>query len=102
MNKRAVYLCVVAAILLVACLAAACGSDQSSQPSAGSGAPSLSGEQLLEQRCGSCHAVTRATQSRMTLAEWESTVERMVRSGASLTDAEAQVLTQYLAKRYGK
>ena len=102
MNRRIVPLGVVAVLLLVACLAAACGSDQSSQPSAGSGAPSLSGEQLLDARCGSCHAVTRATQSRKTLAEWESTVQRMRKSGANLTDAEAQVLSQYLANKYSK
>jgi hypothetical protein len=41
-------------------------------------------------------------QARYTKADWESTVARMVRSGAKLTSAESQVLVDYLAQKYGK
>jgi hypothetical protein len=36
-----------------------------------------------------------------TQAEWEATVARMRGKGAVLTDAEVQVLIEYLAETYG-
>lgn len=114
---------VVMSLILVTCLAVACGGGAeptrsvptalatgttASAPTAGtttsapSATPALDGETLLNARCVACHPLDRVTQARYTLVQWESTVKRMRANGASLTDAEAQVLVQYLAQTYGK
>jgi cytochrome c5 len=117
MNKGIVYLGVVAALLLVACLAVACGGGaEPTQPAptttaptqpapttaAPTAAPSVNGGTLLNERCIQCHSLDRVKQATKTLAEWETTVTRMRGSGATLADAEAQILVQYLAQTYGK
>lgn len=56
---------------------------------------------LLEARCSTCHSISKATQARKTLEEWDQTVTRMIGKGAQLTDAEKAALIEYLARTYG-
>jgi hypothetical protein len=58
---------------------------------------------LFEKKCSVCHNLEKATLKNKTPAEWEKTVKRMIESrGAKITDAEAKIITEYLAENYGK
>lgn len=63
-------------------------------------APVADGATLLRERCATCHALDRVESARKTADEWKQTVDRMVRRGAKLTDAERAVLVEYLAIHY--
>jgi hypothetical protein len=74
--------------LLLVILLAACG---------GGG---TRGQALLEDRCTGCHSLDRVTSANKTVEQWGATVDRMIVRGAELTDAERDVLVEYLAKEY--
>lgn len=59
------------------------------------------GETLLQERCTECHPLDRVTSASMTRDGWEANVEDMIAKGAQLTDAEKEVLVDYLAETYG-
>jgi hypothetical protein len=58
------------------------------------------GQVLLEGRCTECHRLAQITDQDLTNEEWEATVDRMILRGAELTEAERDVLVDYLARRY--
>lgn len=85
-------------------LAVACGGgaeEPSAPPPTEESTGDLSGEELVEARCTRCHGLETTTGAAKTPPQWESTVDRMIAKGAELTDAEAQVLVDYLAETYG-
>ena len=58
---------------------------------------------LVEKTCGTgCHSVEVVTSQRMNAAEWSAVVQSMVARGAQASDAEAQVIVDYLSKTLGK
>ena len=59
-------------------------------------------EALFNKRCGTCHSVARATSQKKSKTAWKGTVKRMRKNGCSLTDEEAQLITEYLAEKYGQ
>ncbi len=87
--------------LVVVLVGAACGQA----PATGPGTPTpakevLDGAMLLQARCTRCHTLARVEGARLTPAEWEQTVRRMVEKGADLSETEISVLVAYLAERY--
>ena len=58
-------------------------------------------EELVEERCVGCHALTIVETSQKTREEWEVTVLRMVERGARLNDRQAQEIIDYLSSTYG-
>ena len=58
------------------------------------------GAALLKERCGTCHAVTRVTETKKSKAEWDKTVTRMMGKGAKLSAEEKSALVTHLAKTY--
>jgi mono/diheme cytochrome c family protein len=104
MKVRTAMLLFVLAGLLLPVLVVACGGAQAeptAPPSAEEPGGDLNGEELLQARCTRCHGLDPVEAGSKSQAEWESTVERMRGKGAELTDAEAQVLVDYLAETYG-
>ncbi len=96
----------IAAVLIMAGLLAACGSSSSEPSSApattiSGGTSTLDGAALLQERCTVCHTADRITQAQKSADQWDSTVSRMVNKGAQLTDSEKAVLVEYLAATYG-
>ena len=86
--------------LLVACGGG--GEEPPAPPPGGvEGPAALGGQDLLEARCTKCHNLDRVKAASKTLDEWTATVGRMRGKGAEPTDAEAQVLVDYLAETYG-
>jgi cytochrome c2 len=94
---------IVVGVVLVA-LAVSCGGgaeEASAPPPAEESTGDPSGEELVEARCTRCHGLETTTGAAKTPPQWESTVDRMIAKGAELTDAEAQILVDYLAENYG-
>ncbi|MGQ9804433.1 MAG: hypothetical protein ACUVSH_11485, partial [Anaerolineae bacterium] len=63
-------------------------------------APVADGAALLRERCTACHGLDRVERAHKKREEWERTVDRMIRLGAKLTEAERAVLVEYLAEHY--
>lgn len=60
----------------------------------------LDGKTLLEERCGSCHAIEKATSHKASYDEWTKVVDTMIKRGAKLSEEERAVLVQYLADNF--
>lgn len=101
-------------VLGVASLAVACGAPSApptpteppAEPTATetlapSPPPSVTGAELLQDRCTGCHSLDKVQAASKTQAEWEASVDSMRGKGAELTDEEAQILTEHLAETYG-
>jgi cytochrome c5 len=93
-------------VLLLGSLLAACGGakDEAAVPTKeqGEAAPvTLDGKTLLEERCAECHDLGQVERARKTEEGWKATVQRMVGKGAQLSQAEQEVVVQYLAETYG-
>jgi mono/diheme cytochrome c family protein len=59
------------------------------------------GRALLNGRCIDCHSTETATNKTKTLAEWESTIDRMIQKGAQVSPEERDILAVYLAETAG-
>jgi cytochrome c5 len=69
---------------------------------AGAEAEPPSGEALLNARCTACHNLDRVRKKKATRDGWAETVDRMVKKGAALDDAEHEAVVDHLAATYGK
>jgi cytochrome c-type biogenesis protein CcmH/NrfF len=66
------------------------------------GAEALAKAAATYQRvCLSCHEADIIEQQKLTPTGWTRSVEKMMRWGAQVRDAEKQPLVDYLAARYG-
>jgi cytochrome c5 len=54
------------------------------------------GKTLFENNCGKCHNLDRSKSKKKTKDEWETTILRMKKNGATITDDEAKIITNYL------
>ncbi|HMV47800.1 MAG TPA: hypothetical protein PLD20_24690 [Blastocatellia bacterium] len=59
------------------------------------------GKQVFEDKCLTCHEVDLVEAQRLGAPGWTREVDKMVRWGATVTDAEKQPLVEYLTKTYG-
>ena len=110
--KRKFFLWVVVLGVVMAGVLAACDGGRTETPSPPVAAlsplatlsplpaPVADGATLLRERCATCHGLDRVESARKALEEWEQTVDRMVRRGARLTEAERAVLVEHLAEQY--
>jgi mono/diheme cytochrome c family protein len=60
-----------------------------------------SGEATYQRVCLACHEADIIQQQKLTPTGWTRSVEKMMRWGAAVRDAEKQPLVDYLAARYG-
>lgn len=60
-----------------------------------------SGEATYRRVCLTCHEADIIQQQKLTPTGWTRSVEKMMRWGAAVSDAEKQPLVDYLAARYG-
>jgi hypothetical protein len=63
--------------------------------------PEGSGKAQVEAACYACHSADLLVQQRLTEKQWTATVEKMIRWGAEVKDADKAVIISYLAQRYG-
>ncbi len=106
MDRRILALTAIALLtLLLALLLAACGGAEEKIAAPATEkeevVPStLDGQSLVEERCTKCHDLGRVEAARKTGEGWKATVERMVENGASLNEAEQEVVAKYLTETY--
>jgi len=62
--------------------------------------PSGNGRAQTEAACYACHSADLLLQQRLTEKQWTAAVEKMIRWGAPVSDAEKNGLVDYLAERY--
>jgi cytochrome c5 len=56
----------------------------------------------IEGICSTCHAATLIRETQATREEWLDIVKRMNAKGAGLSEADVDLLSDYLAKNYGR
>lgn len=59
------------------------------------------GQQIFEAQCLICHETDMTKQQRLTRAAWGREVDKMVRWGAKVSEAEKEALLDYLSKNFG-
>jgi cytochrome c-type biogenesis protein CcmH/NrfF len=59
------------------------------------------GKEIFENRCLLCHEADLTRQQRLSRQGWTREVEKMIRWGAVVADAEKEPLIDYLFKNYG-
>ena len=59
------------------------------------------GKAIFENKCLTCHEIDLTQQQRLSRTGWTREVEKMVRWGATVMEAEKEPLTDYLFKNFG-
>jgi cytochrome c5 len=59
------------------------------------------GRKIFENKCLICHEADLTQQQRLTKTGWTREVDKMIRWGADVTDAERQPLIDWLTQNYG-
>jgi competence ComEA-like helix-hairpin-helix protein len=54
-------------------------------------------KKVIEGACSECHGLDQVVASPMSQADWRSTVNRMVKKGATLSPAEIDTVVEYLS-----
>jgi hypothetical protein len=62
--------------------------------------PPGTGQPQVQAACAPCHAVTVVTSARKSAAEWERLVEVMITRGARVSDADFDVIVDYLIRNF--
>ena len=98
---RKIQLLLFACVILMGLIVAGCSSTPATP--APTATPEVHpGQALVTSRCATCHSLGVIENANYDTDGWKVTVERMVRSGATL-NAEQQVqVIDYLAKTYPK
>ena len=60
------------------------------------------GKAIVANRCIGCHEIGRVTNAKYDREGWQMTVDRMVLSGAELSDEQTELVVDYLALTYPK
>jgi hypothetical protein len=68
---------------------------------ANGGLPEGPGKELVENTCGSCHAVEDAISTRRSERDWKDIIQLMADRGMTASDAEKQSILSYLSKNFG-
>lgn len=55
----------------------------------------------LLPRCLTCHGLPLIEQQRLSAVGWKREIDKMVGWGASLTEAEVELLSEYFGRRFG-
>jgi len=61
----------------------------------------IDAKELFESTCSRCHSINVAKGKRMNRNDWKDIVSRMRANGCDITDKEAAIIVDYLAKEYG-
>lgn len=69
-------------------------------PAASHGSTEAEGEAVFKRACLACHGADLSAQQRLSPAGWTREVEKMMRWGAQVSEAEKAALVGYLAARH--
>jgi competence protein ComEA len=62
--------------------------------------PDGPGKAETEKLCSNCHELARSVSLRQDRAGWSATIDKMVAMGATASDAEIRLVTDYLAAHF--
>lgn len=79
-----------------------CGPAATPEPTATPPPTEHPGKAVVASRCIGCHELNRVTNAAFDHEGWQLTVDRMVLSGAQLTDEQVAQAVDYLAQTYPK
>lgn len=106
-RARSAVVAVGVALLLVACSRSENKSESARDAALATGATAaprvadVDGRALVQGACLSCHTEQMLAQQRLTKAQWQKTVTKMVGWGANLEPSEVGPLVDYLSAAYG-
>jgi competence protein ComEA len=63
--------------------------------------PPGDGKEIVQQKCGGCHALRVVTSKRASKQQWSSLVDQMISRGADIDDEEIETVVDYLAQSFG-
>jgi competence ComEA-like helix-hairpin-helix protein len=63
--------------------------------------PPGDGQEIVQQKCGGCHAMKVVTSKRASKQQWSTLVDQMVTRGADIEDEDIQTVIDYLARSFG-
>jgi mono/diheme cytochrome c family protein len=86
----------VIGLVMLGCKSSAPNSDVASTT-----APSGHGAEVMRTQCLTCHGDDLIQQQRLNKAGWTREVEKMMRWGATVQDADKEPLIEYLTASYG-
>ena len=94
--KIAIALLITLAVLLIV----SCGPSPTPEPTP---TPTVHpGKAIVASRCVGCHELNRVSNATFDKEGWQLTVDRMVLSGAQLSDEQVAMVVDYLAQTYPK
>ena len=64
--------------------------------------PDGEGKAVFERMCSNCHEIETVTSPRLTEERWANVVDDMIAYGAAGTDAEIEIVIDYLASNFGR
>lgn len=56
----------------------------------------VEGKALVDNACSKCHGVKKVESAKKTAAEWETTLDRMIKKGAKVKPEERDAVLKYL------
>src|SRR5262249_61725838 len=80
---------------------AVCALISASSGAGGQEAADGRGKKILEDKCLLCHEADVTEQQRLSRQGWTREVEKMIRWGAAVSDAEKEPLIDYLSSNFG-
>jgi cytochrome c5 len=86
--------------LSLALAAAFCGLMSANTRAARQDLPEGKGAELARDKCVSCHEADLIVSQRLSRQGWTREVEKMIRWGAAVSDAEKEVLIDYFAAHF--
>jgi hypothetical protein len=91
-------------VILTALAAIAAAPKKSTLPMLGTQfhqLPAGDGKNAVEAACYPCHSADLLAQQRLTEKQWTAAVEKMMRWGAKVSDADKPRVINYLSKHFG-
>jgi mono/diheme cytochrome c family protein len=101
-NYRNVKILTLAcAVLLAFGLASCSGRQPTDVPATTASLAESKGAEVMRAQCLTCHGADLIEQQRLAKAGWTREVEKMVRWGANVSDADKEPLVEYLTAHFG-
>src|ERR1700739_103221 len=63
--------------------------------------PPGDGQEIIQQKCGGCHAMKVVASKRASRQQWSTLVDQMVTRGADIDDEDIPTVIDYLVKNFG-
>ena len=93
---------IAASALLLATVGAASAHSQSAEPPPPVSAADAQGAALLVRMCNDCHDSARIVEKRLTRADWQNVLTKMIENGAVGESREFETLFAYLCRNRGE